>query len=118
MSPSLPRAVAATVTAVAVALAAISVPMTEVASEVTLAALPPLASVEEERETELPASSGGGLHGSPSWLEPKAPGERAAGTESERPTAVHATKVVDIPPNDKADELAEPPVSSRELAVV
>ena len=32
--------------------------------------------------------------------------------------AVHATEVVDIPSDDEADDMAEPPVSSRELAVV
>jgi len=117
-SPSLLRVVAATVAAVAVALAAISVPSLEVASEVTLVALPPPAMAEEERETELPASLGGGLHGSPLWSEPKTLGESAAGTESERPAAVHATEVVDILSNDEVDDMAEPPVSSRELAVV
>lgn len=105
-------------TAAAAALAAIPVSSTEVASEVTLAALPPPAAAEEEREVELPASPGGGLHGSPSWSEPKVPGESAAGTESERPVAVHATEVVDIPSDDEADDMAGPPVSSRELAVV
>jgi len=116
VSPSLPRAVAATVTAAA--LAVIPVPMAEVTSEVTLAALPPPAAVEEEREIELPASPGGGLHGSPSWSEPKAPGESTDGKEPERPAAVRATEVVDILSNDEVDDMAEPPVSSRELAVV
>ena len=31
---------------------------------------------------------------------------------------VHTTDVVDIPSDDKADDVAKPPVSSRELAVV
>ena len=91
-----------------------------VASEVTLAALPPPATAEEERETKLPASSGGGLHGSPSWSEPKAPGESVARTESGRPAAeatVHVNEVVDIPSDDEADIVAEPLVSPRELAV-
>ena len=86
--------------------------------EVTLAAPPPSAVVEEERETELPASPGGGLHGSPSWLEPKAPGGDEAGTESERPVVAHATEVVDIPSDDKANDMVELLVSSRELAMV
>ena len=90
----------------------------EVASEVTLVALPPPAVAEEERETELPASPGGGLHGSPSWSETKASGESAVGEESERPAVVHATKVVDIPSDDEADDMVELPVSSWELAVV
>ena len=110
-SPSLLGAVAATVTAMAVALVAIPVPSAEVTSEVTLATIPKPAAAEEERETELPASPGGGLHGSPSWSEPKAPGESVAGTESERPAVVHATEVVDIPSDDEADNMAEPPVS-------
>jgi hypothetical protein len=70
-----PGSVASMVAAVAVALAAIPVVTAEVMSEVTLAAPPPPATVEEERETELPASPGGGLHGSPSWSELKALGE-------------------------------------------
>ena len=74
--------------------------------------------VEEERETELPTSLGGGLHGSPSWSELEAPGENAAGTESECPAAVHATEVVDIPSDDEVNDMVELPVSSRELAVV
>ena len=118
MSPSLSGVAAATVTAAASALAAIPVPMAEVTSEVTLAALPPPAMAEEERETELPTSSGGGLHGSPLWSEPKVPGETTAGTESECPAAVHATEVVDIPSDEEVDDMAEPPVLSRELAVV
>ena len=113
-----PGSAAGTVAAAASALPAIPVLMAEVASEVTLAAPPPPAAAEEERETELPTSPGRGLHGSPLWLEPKAPRENAAGTESERPAAVHATEVVDIPSDDKVDDMAEPPVSSRELAVV
>ena len=58
------------------------------------------------------------LHGSPSWSELKAPGENAAKTESERPAVVQATEVVDISSDDEADDMVEPPVSSRELAVV
>ena len=41
-----------------------------------------------------------------------------AGTESERPAAVQATEVVDIPYDDEVDGMAEPPVSLWELAVV
>ena len=103
---------------VAAALAAIPVPMVTMVSEVTLVASPPLVVVEEVRDTELPALLGGGLHGSPSWSEPKAPAENAVGTESERPAVVHATEVVDIPSDDEADDMVELPVSSRELAVV
>ena len=123
MKPSLlgvvPLGLAAgTVAAAASVLVAIPVLTAGVVSEVTLAAPPPPTAVEEERQTELPASPGGGLHGSPSWSEPKAPEESVARTESERPAAVHATEVVDIPSDDEADDMAEPPVSPRELAVV
>ena len=122
-SPSLlgvvpPGSAAGTVAAAVSALVAIPVLTARVASEVTLVAPPPPATAEEERETKLPTSPGGGLHGSPSWLEPKAPGENVAGTESELLAAVHATEVVDIPSDDEADDMVEPPVSSRELAVV
>ena len=117
-SPSLPRVVAPTVAEAASALASILVPSAGVTSEVTLMAPPPPATVEEERETKLPASPGRGLHGSPSWSEPKAPGENAARTESERPTAVHAREVVDILSDGEADDAAEPSVSLQELAAV
>jgi len=100
------------VAAAASVLVAILVLMTRVASEVTLVAHPPPATVEEERETKLPTSLSGGLHGSPSWSEPRAPGESAAGTESKHPVVVHATEVVDIPSDDEADDMAEPSVSS------
>ena len=66
----------------ALVLAAIPVVMAEVVSEVTLAA-PPLAAAEEERETRFPASSSGGLHGSPSRSELEVPGGDAAGMEVE-----------------------------------
>jgi len=90
----------------------------EVISEVTLAAPPPLAAAEEAREAELPASLGGGLHGSPLSLEPKASVGDVAGTKSERPVAARATEVVDILSNDEADVMVELSVSSWELAVV
>ena len=73
---------------------------------------PPLAEAEEERESELPTSLGGGLHGSPSWSKLKAPGEDTAGIELERPAVARATKVVEIPSDDKADDTVELPVSS------
>ena len=101
-----------------VALAAIPMLTVEVVSEVTLAAPPPPAAAEEERETELPASLVGGLHGSPSWSELKAPGGDAAGIESEWPAVARAIEVVEIPSNDEADAMVELLVSSRELAVV
>ena len=80
--------VASSAAAAASVLAVIPVVTAEAMSMVTLAAPPPPAVAEEERETELPASPGRGLHGSPSWSEPKALGESAVGTESERLVAV------------------------------
>ena len=117
-SPSLSGAVAAIVTAATSTLAAIPVPMAGAALEVTLVAPPPPVAVEEERETELPASPGRGLHGSPTWSEPKASLGDMVGMESERPAAARAIEVVDILSDDEADVMVELPVSSRELAVV
>ena len=104
--------------AAALVLAAISVLMAGVVSEVTLTAPPPPVAVEEERETELPASPGGGLHSSPSRSEPKALRGDVAGTESERPAVAHATEVVDIPSDNEANDMVELLVSLWELAVV
>ena len=118
MSPSLSGVVAVIVTSATSTLAAILVPMAGAASEVTLMVPPPSIMVEEERETELPASSGGGLPGSSLPLGPKVLEEGAAGTESGRPVAVHVNEVVDIPSDDEADIAVGPPVSPRELAVV
>ena len=61
----LPGSVASTAVAVVTVLVAIPVVMAGALPEVSLVAPPPPAAVEEERETELPASPGGGLHGSP-----------------------------------------------------
>ena len=72
--PSLSGAVAGTLTAAASTLVVILVLTVGATSEVTFVAPPPLVAMEEERETELPASLGGGPHGSPAWSEPKAPG--------------------------------------------
>ena len=104
--------------AAASVLAVIPVPMAGVASEVTLTAPPPLVAVEETREGEFPISLSGGPHGLSLPSEPKAPEGSMAGTEFRRPTASHANKVVEIPSNDEADTVAEPPVSPWELAVV
>ena len=103
--------------AAASVLAAIPVLMAGVASEVTLAALPPPVMVEETREGELPISPGGGTHGLSLPSEPEAPGGRAAGMELGRPVASHANEVVEIPSDDEADIAAGPPVSQRELEV-
>ena len=113
-----PGSVAGTVAAISAALVAIPVLTAEVTSKVTLVSPPPPAVVEEVRETELPALSGGGLHGSPLWSEPKAPGGDVAGMESECPMVARATEVVDIPSDNKTDDMAELPVLSRELPVV
>ena len=113
-----PGSVASTVATAASTLAAIPVPMAGAALEVTLVAPPPLVAVDEERETELPASPCGGLHGSPSRSEPKALRGDMAGMELKRPAAARATEVVEIPSDDEADDMVELPVSSRELEVV
>ena len=113
-----PRSVASTVAAVASALAAIPVLTTEVASEVTLVAPPPPAEAEEEGETELPASPGGELHGSPSRSELKALEGDAAGVKLEDPSVPHQTEVVEIPFDNEADDVVELPALSRELVVV
>ena len=119
-SPSLPGVVPPGLVAGMVAAVAAAIPVlaAEVTSEVTLMAPPPQAMAKEERETELPASPVGELHGSPLRLEPKAPEGDVAGMESECPAMACAPEVVDIPSDDEADDTVEPPVSSRELAVV
>ncbi|XP_066333952.1 uncharacterized protein [Miscanthus floridulus] len=92
--------------------------MTEVASEVTLAAPPPPVAVEETRGDELPTLPSGGLHDLSLLSEPKALEESVAGTKLGRPAASHANVVVEIPSDDEADTVAEPAVSPRELVVV
>jgi len=99
-------------------LAAIPVVMAEALPVVSLMAPPPPVVAKEEKETETPATPGGGRHGSPSWSELKALGGDAAERELERPSAAHATEVVEIPSDDKADVVVELPVPSWELAVV
>ena len=94
-------------------LAAIPMPVVEV----TLAAPPLSVAVEETRGGELPTSPGGGLHDLSLPSEPKAPEGSMAGTELGHPTAFHANEVVEIPSDNEADTVAEPPVSPRELAV-
>ena len=115
--PSLPGVVPLESTAdkaavVASVLAAIPVPMAGVASEVTLVALPPPVAVEETREGELPISPGGGTHGLSLPSELKAPEGSASRIESGRPAAVGATDVVEIPSDDEAEVMVNPPVSS------
>ena len=123
MSHSLPGAVppgsvASTVAAVATVLAAIPVVTAEAASEVTLVAPPPPAAAEEERETGLPASPGGGPHGSPSRSKLEVPGGDAAEPEPERLPMPHEIEVVEIPSDGEVGDEVEPLAPSRELAVV
>jgi len=70
-------------------MAAISMVIAEVGSEVTLVIPPPIAAVEERRETGLPASPGRGTHGSPSWSELEGSGGDVAKPEVEHPLASH-----------------------------
>ena len=92
--------------ALASVLAAISVLMAVVASEVTL--------TMEARESELPALPGRGSRGSPLPSEPKAPREDVVGPGSRVPVAVQVDEVVEIPFDDEADVLAEPSVPLRQ----
>jgi len=75
--------------AAATVMAAIPVATAGVGLEVTLAVPPPTAMVEERRETGLPASPGGGTHGSPSWSELEGSGGDVARLEVEHLTASH-----------------------------
>jgi len=70
-------------------MAANPVVTTDVGSEVTLVIPPPTAMAEEMRETRLPASPGGGTHGSPSWSELEGSGGDAARTEVEHLPVSH-----------------------------
>ena len=121
--PSVPGVVplgaaADNLTATATLLAAILVPMAGVASEVTLAALPLPVVVEETREGELPISPGGGTHGLSLPSEPKAPEGSVVGMELGCLAAFHMNEVVDIPSDDEAEVVADPPVLSWGLVVV
>ena len=99
-------------------MATISVVTAEAMSEVSLAAPPPPAVMEEERETKLPASPGRGLHGSPSRSAPKVPRGDVARSELEHLSVAREDEVVEISSDDEADEVVELPASSWELAVV
>jgi len=106
--------------AAAVVMVAIPVAILEVRSEVTLAIPPPTAMAEERRETGLPASLGGGTHGSPSWSELEGSGGDTARPEAEHPPVGRGVEIVEIPYSDEADARVEPPAipPSQELAVV
>ena len=71
--------------------------MVEAGSEVTLAIPPAPATVEERRETRLPASPGGGTHGSPSWSELEVSGGDMARPKAEHPPAGHGVEIGEIP---------------------
>ena len=83
------RPVTSTAAAAVAVMAAIPVVTSEVGSEVTLVIPPPIAAVEERRETRLPASPDVGTHGSPSWSELEGSGGDVAKPEVEHPLASH-----------------------------
>ena len=91
------RPVVSTAAAAAAVMAMIPMATVEVGSKVTLAAPPPIVMVEERRETSLPASPGGGMHGSPSWSELLGSRGDATRTEAEHPLVGHGVKEVEIP---------------------
>ena len=101
-------------------MAVIPVVMVEVGLEVTLAIPSPIAMAEERRETRLPASPGGGTHGSPSWSELEVSGGDAARPEAEHPPVGRGVEVVEIPYSGEAGAGVEPPTipPSQELVVV
>ena len=90
--------------------AAIPVAMMEVGSEVTLVIPPPTATVEERRETRLPASPGGGTHGSPSWSELEGSRGDMAKPEAEHPPVGRGVEIVEIPCSSEARTRVESPV--------
>ena len=108
--------VASTAAAAEVMVAILAV--AEVASEVTLAAPPPLAMAKEERDTGFPASPGGGPHGSPSRSELEVPGGNAAGPKPKCLPVAHEIEVVEIPSDGEVGDEVEPPAPSQELVMV
>ena len=106
------ESVASTASVAAMVLVVILVVTAEAASEVTLAAPPPLAMAKEERDTGFPASPGGGPHGSPSRSELEVPRGDAAGPEPERLPVAYEIEVVEIPSDGEAGDEVEPPTSS------
>jgi len=114
-----PRAATDNVTAAATLLAMILMPVAEVAWGVTHAAPPPPVVVEGlGGGGELPISPGRELHDPtlPSGL--KSWEGSVARIELGCQVASHANVVVEIPSDNEADTMAEPPVSPWELAVV
>ena len=100
--------IVSTTIVVAAVMAAIPMVTVEVGLEVTLA-IPPPTAVEERRETELPASSGGGAHGSPSWSELEGLGGDMARPEVEHPLISHGVQIVEVPCSSEAGTGVEPP---------
>ena len=78
-------------------MVAIPMAMAVAGSEVTLVIPPPIAMVEERRETGLPASPDRGTHGSPSRLELEGSGRDGARPEVEHLLAGHGVEIVEIP---------------------
>ena len=75
---------------------------------------------EERREIRLPASPGGGAHGSPAWSELEGSGGNAARPEVVHPPASRGVLAVDIPFSGEEDTRVKPPVipPSRELVMI
>ena len=114
VAPSWPVVSTAATTAVILVVTA------EVGSEVTLMIPPPTTTTEERRETGLPASPGGGTHGSPSWSELEGSGVVMARPEAEHLPTGRGVEIVEIPYSDEAGTRVEPPAipPSQELVVV
>jgi len=72
----------------------------------------------KRRETRLPASPGGGPHGSPSRSELEVSGGDASGPEPERLPVAHEIEAVEILSYGKAGDEVEPPTPLQEQAVV
>lgn len=109
-----------TATAAVAVMAAMPIVMVGVGSEVTLAVPPPTAMEEEQREIGLPASLGGGAHGSPSWSELEESRGSTVRLEEEQPLASLGALVMDVPCSSEEDTRVEPPaiLSSRELVMI
>ena len=86
--------------------------------EMALMSPPPLATAEEERETRLLASPGGGPHGSPTQSKLKVLGGDVVRPEPERLPVASEIEVVEIPSNGEAGDEVEPLAPLQELAVV
>jgi len=100
----------------------VAVPMVtaEARSEVTLVVPPPTVAEEMRRETRLPASPSGGVHGSPAWSELEGSRGTAARPEVAHPPVGHGALAVEIPLSGQEDTRVEPPaiLPSRELVMI